>query len=90
MRTFAESVQKALRSLETGLTGFNEQQIPGASVAGGKDAVRAALADPTPERLLNVAQAFRHGLTVAEVHAGERRRAGGGVGEQGLGDPRGL
>jgi carbamoyl-phosphate synthase large subunit len=63
-RSFAESVQKALRSLETGLTGFNEMQI-----AGGKDAVRAALAQPTPDRLLVIAQAFREGLSLAEIQA---------------------
>jgi carbamoyl-phosphate synthase large subunit len=63
-RSFAESVQKALRSLETGLTGFNE--VP---IAGGKDAVRAALTQPTPDRLLVIAQAFREGLNVAEIHA---------------------
>ncbi|HVJ54715.1 MAG TPA: carbamoyl-phosphate synthase large subunit [Aliidongia sp.] len=63
-RTFAESVQKALRSLETGLNGFKEMDIP-----GGKNAVRAALARPTPDRLLVVAQAFREGLSVEEIHA---------------------
>ncbi|MDB5360200.1 MAG: hypothetical protein JWO51_1497 [Rhodospirillales bacterium] len=65
-RSFAESVQKALRSLETGLTGFNEVAIPGGA---SKDAVRAALAQPTPDRILVIAQAFRHGLTVEEIHA---------------------
>ncbi|MCW2238117.1 carbamoyl-phosphate synthase large subunit [Azospirillum canadense] len=65
-RTFQESVQKALRSMETGLTGFNELKI------GGVDnpdptAIRGALAKPTPDRLLVIAQAFRHGFTVAEV-----------------------
>src|SRR5687768_13695252 len=55
-RSFAESVQKALRSLETGLTGFDEIAIPGAEE--GKDAVRAALAKPSPDRLLVIAQAF--------------------------------
>ncbi|HEV2673228.1 MAG TPA: carbamoyl-phosphate synthase large subunit [Aliidongia sp.] len=65
-RSFAESVQKALRSLETGLTGFNEIVIAGGE---NKDAVRAALAQPTPDRLLVIAQAFRHGLTVEEIHA---------------------
>jgi carbamoyl-phosphate synthase large subunit len=63
-RTFAESMQKALRSLETGLTGFKEMPIQ-----GGKDAVRAALAQPTPDRILVIAQAFREGLTIAEIHA---------------------
>ncbi len=67
-RSFAESVQKALRSMETGLTGFNEVEIVGAG-AGDKNAVRAALAKPTPDRLLTIAQAFRLGLTVAEIHA---------------------
>jgi carbamoyl-phosphate synthase large subunit len=67
-RSFAESVQKALRSLETGLTGFNEVEIPGAAESD-RNAVRAALAMPTPDRLLVIAQAYRHGLTTAEIHA---------------------
>ena len=67
-RSFAESVQKALRSMETGLTGFNEIEIPGAA-SGDKNVVRAALAKPTPDRLLLIAQAYRHGLTTAEIHA---------------------
>ena len=64
-RTFAESLQKGLRSLETGLTGLNEVEIPGA----GKDAIRAALALPTPDRVLVIAQALRQGLSVDEVQA---------------------
>jgi len=67
-RSFAESVQKALRSMETGLTGFNEVEIAGAG-AGDKNAIRAALAKPTPDRLLVIAQALRLGLTVPEIHA---------------------
>ena len=67
-RTFAESVQKALRSMETGLTGFNEIDIEDA-VDGDRDAVRAALAKPVPDRILTVAQAFRYGLSVEEVHS---------------------
>src|SRR5579864_192334 len=67
-RSFAESVQKALRSMETGLTGFNEVEIAGAG-SGDKNAIRAALAKPTPDRLLVIAQAFRLGFTVPEVHA---------------------
>jgi carbamoyl-phosphate synthase large subunit len=66
-RSFAESVQKALRSMETGLTGFDEVTIGGVEGAG-KEAVKAALAKPVPERLLLVAQAYRHGLTTAEIH----------------------
>ncbi len=67
-RSFAESVQKALRSMETGLTGFNEVEITGAR-AGDKNAIRAELAKPRPDRLLVIAQAYRHGLTTAEIHA---------------------
>ena len=66
-RTFAESVQKALRSMETDLNGFNEIEIEDAA-GGDRDAVRAALAKPVPDRILIVAQAFRHGLSVKEVH----------------------
>jgi carbamoyl-phosphate synthase large subunit len=67
-RSFAESVQKALRSMETGLTGFDEVAIDGVESAG-KEAVKAALAKPSPDRLLLIAQAYRHGLTTAEIHA---------------------
>ena len=67
-RSFAESVQKALRSLETGLSGFDEVTIEGVESAG-KDAVKAALAKPSPDRLLLIAQAYRHGLTTTEIHA---------------------
>ncbi len=69
-RCFAESLQKALRSMETGLTGLNEVEIPGALDAEGKvdrDAVRTALAAPAPDRLLTIAQAFRHGMTLVEI-----------------------
>ncbi|HWA44284.1 MAG TPA: carbamoyl-phosphate synthase large subunit, partial [Hypericibacter adhaerens] len=65
-RNFQESVQKALRSMETGLTGFNEVAVPGADPI---NAVRAMLGRPTPDRLLVVAQAFRLGLSVEDIHA---------------------
>jgi len=70
-RTFQESVQKALRSLETGLSGFDEVEIDGLHGAadGRRPAVLAALAQPTPERLLVIAQAFREGLSVDEIQA---------------------
>jgi carbamoyl-phosphate synthase large subunit len=67
-RSFHESVQKALRSMETGLTGFDEVAIEGVE-SGGKEAVKAALAKPTPDRLLLIAQAYRHGLSTDEIHA---------------------
>src|SRR5690606_31807030 len=74
-RTFAESLQKALRGLETGLTGLDEIDIPGIAPGAGldspdaKNAIRAALATPTPDRLRMVAQALRMGTSIEEVHA---------------------
>ncbi len=65
-RTFAESLQKGLRSMEIGLTGLNEIDIPGAP---DRDAVRAALALPHPNRILYVAQAFRCGLDLETIRA---------------------
>src|SRR6201993_2514688 len=59
-RSFAESVQKALRSMETGLDGLDEVAIEGVEGAGPdavKAAVKAALAKPAPDRLLLIAQA---------------------------------
>jgi len=67
-RCFQESLQKALRSMETGLTGLNEVVIPNAD-EDDKSVIVAALSKPTPDRLLVIAQAFRHGLSVAEVQA---------------------
>ena len=66
-RSFQESMQKALRGLETGLTGFNEIEIPGAGEGDDKNAIRAALGTPTPDRILKIAQAFRMGASVAQV-----------------------
>ncbi|WP_422029924.1 carbamoyl-phosphate synthase large subunit [Reyranella sp.] len=63
-RTFQESLQKALRSMETGLTGLNEIEIKGAP---DKSAIVGALARPTPDRILVIAQAFRYGLNVEEI-----------------------
>ncbi len=68
-RTFAESMQKALRSLETGLTGFNEIGIPGLGKGDDKSAIRAALGTPTPDRLLHVAEAMRYGMDNETIHA---------------------
>jgi carbamoyl-phosphate synthase large subunit len=69
-RTFAESLQKALRGLETGLAGLDEIVIPGAGdPVSGPAAIAAALADPTPDRLRVIAQAFRHGLDVNQINA---------------------
>jgi len=69
-RTFAESLQKGLRSMETGLTGLNEVDIEGAFVGGklDRDVVKAALSEPRPERIRYIAQAFRLGLGFDEIH----------------------
>ena len=68
-RTFHESVQKALCSLETGLTGFDEIEIPGADGPDAKATIVTALSAQTPDRLRLAAQAMRHGLTDDEIHA---------------------
>jgi len=68
-RNLQESLQKGLRSMETGLTGLNEVEIPGADGGKNKAAVKAVLSQPRADRLLVIAQAFRYGLTIEEVHA---------------------
>src|ERR671915_159287 len=67
-RTFPESLQKALRSLETGLTGLDEIEIEGLGKGDDHNAVKAALGTPTPDRLLQVAQALRLGFSHDEIH----------------------
>ncbi|MBB5518873.1 carbamoyl-phosphate synthase large subunit [Amphiplicatus metriothermophilus] len=66
-RTFAESLQKALRSLETGLSGLDPIAIPGLGQGDDVNAFRAALAAPTPDRLRVAAEAFRHSLPIEQV-----------------------
>jgi carbamoyl-phosphate synthase large subunit len=68
-RTFQESLQKALRGLETGLTGLDEIEIAGLGEGDDKNAIRAALGTPTPNRLLQVAQAMRLGFSDDEIEA---------------------
>ncbi len=67
-RTFAESLQKALRSMETGLSGFDDVQLEGLGQGDDKNVVRAAVARPTSDRLMKVGQAFRLGFSLDEVH----------------------
>ncbi|ACB94519.1 carbamoyl-phosphate synthase large subunit [Beijerinckia indica] len=67
-RTFAESLQKALRSLDTGLTGLDEIAIDGLGLGDDMNILRGALGRPTPDRLLIVAQAMREGMSVEEIH----------------------
>jgi carbamoyl-phosphate synthase large subunit len=68
-RTFKESLQKALRSMETGLTGLNEVTVPGMGEGDDKNAIRAALGRPTPDRLLVIAQALRLGVPHDQIRA---------------------
>jgi carbamoyl-phosphate synthase large subunit len=68
-RTFQESLQKALRGLETGLTGLDEIEIEGLGKGDDKNAIRAALGTPTPDRILQVAQAMRLGWSDTDIHA---------------------
>ena len=65
-RSFHESVQKALASMETGLSGFDEIAIPGAP---DKAAISKALSEQTPDRLRVIAQAMREGFTDDEIGA---------------------
>ena len=67
-RTFKESLQKALRSLETGLSGLDEIEIEGLGQGDDRNAIRGALGTPMPDRLLKVAQAMRLGFPDSEIH----------------------
>ena len=74
-RTFQESLQKALRSMETGLSGLDEMAIPKAIGEDGepdREAILGYLSQPVPDRLLAVAQAFRHGLDLEDIHRATR------------------
>ena len=64
-RTIHESLQKALASMETGLTGFDEVEIEGAPE---KSAVIKAISKQTPDRMRTIAQAMRYGLSNDEIH----------------------
>jgi carbamoyl-phosphate synthase large subunit len=63
-RSFAEALQKGLRSLETGLSGLDEIPAPG---DGSAQAFHAALATPRPDRIVMAAQAMRAGVSLAEI-----------------------
>ncbi|MZR12328.1 carbamoyl-phosphate synthase large subunit [Maritimibacter sp. DP07] len=63
-RTIHESLQKALASMESGLTGFDEVEIEGAP---DRAAVIAALSKKTPDRMRTIAQAMRHGLSDDDI-----------------------
>jgi carbamoyl-phosphate synthase large subunit len=60
-RTFQESFQKALRGLEVGVDGLDEK-------TSDFDEIQKELGEPGPERIWYVGDAFRAGMTVAQVH----------------------
>ena len=60
-RTIQESMQKALRGLETGVDGFDEKTTD-------IDVIENELGDPGPERIFYVADAFRCGMTLEEIN----------------------
>ncbi len=64
-RSFPESLQKALRSMETGLTGLNP--IP--SLSGKIDAIRSELSRVTPDRIRVIGDALRAGISIEEIHS---------------------
>ena len=68
-RSFQESLQKALRSLETGLSGLDEQEAPqGDDEEASKAALKSWISGQTPDRILRIAEAMRRGLSVEEIH----------------------
>jgi len=69
-RSFTESLQKALRSLETDLTGLNEIILDPTGEMDAdelKNAMKARLSILAPDRLLVIAQAFRQGFTLEKI-----------------------
>lgn len=62
-RNFAESLQKALRSMETGLTGLNDVHFEGKN----KESIKKKLAELAPDRILLIAEAFRHDISLEEI-----------------------
>jgi carbamoyl-phosphate synthase large subunit len=67
-RTFPESLQKALRSMETGLIGLDDIALEGLGQGDDKNVIRAALGTPSPDRLLKVAQALRLGFDEEQIY----------------------
>ena len=67
-RTFTESLQKALRSLETGLDGLDEIEFEGLGLGDDKNVIRSMLSVASPDRLMRVAQALRHGVSHDRIY----------------------
>ena len=68
-RSFEESLQKALRSMETGLSGLDEVAMPALDGTLGEDPQRGWLGELVPFRILRIAQAIRSGMALNELQA---------------------
>jgi carbamoyl-phosphate synthase large subunit len=68
-RSFAEALQKGLRSMETGYSGLDDIEVPG---DGSLDAYRAALSEPRPDRIVMAGAALRAGLAVEDICAASK------------------
>ena len=68
-RSFEESLQKALRSMEIGLTGLNPVDMPAPDSALGEDPLRGWLGELVPNRILRIAMALRSGMSIDEVQS---------------------
>ncbi|MEK9911900.1 MAG: carbamoyl-phosphate synthase large subunit, partial [Candidatus Puniceispirillum sp.] len=68
-RSFEESLQKALRSMETGLSGLDPVDMPSPDGTLGEDPLRGWLGELVPYRVLRIAMAIRNGMCLDEIHA---------------------
>lgn len=67
-RSFQESLQKALRSLETGLSGLDEIPLPNnGDKLNQAETILGWLAEQVPDRILRIACAFRNNISINEV-----------------------
>ena len=71
-RTFQESLQKALRSMEQGYDGLDEVDIDGLGLGDDKNVLTAAVSKASKDRIRVIAQALRSGLSVEEVHTASK------------------
>ena len=67
-RNFQESFQKALRGLEIGIDGLTSPQMVHQNQQEYKDSIKNELRNTNPERMLYIAEAFRAGITINEIH----------------------
>jgi|TARA_B000000609_G_scaffold155728_1_gene147168 carbamoyl-phosphate synthase large subunit len=67
-RNFQESFQKALRGLEIGIDGLTSPQMVHQNKQEYTDSIKNELRNTNPERMLYIAEAFRAGITINEIH----------------------